>query len=140
MTLMTEEYEAVFRLVAAIRSDMMEDRTFAKAKPNHYGGVNSLILPALSNKKNRIPILRTLTGIKALTSSKNLTAWTCVSIIKELIDEETDSWDTTDDAWAILQSAEKLVEAEPDFGKREARYKKWYEESVMCNMQEDYLF
>ena len=137
MTSMTfhSPYTPVYEAIASIRMEMRDDQTFSKADRKHYVSVNSLIRKGIFDGRCRMDILRTLTGIHHLESTKNLTVWTCIAIINEL--KEEDDWELSTEGKEILATAERFVEAEPDIRKREAMYHQWYEKSAMRNMRED---
>ena len=75
-------------VLGVLRSRFNEDRVYAAPSLAQLGLMNGLISEGLADPGNRISVLREITGLKAITSSKQLTRLTVHEIIDFLYDKE----------------------------------------------------
>lgn len=76
-------------VIEMLRREFNEDTTYAAPSIAQLGLMNGLITEALAEKENRIPVLRDITGLGAITSTKQLTRHTVHTLIEYLYDKES---------------------------------------------------
>lgn len=72
-----------------LRKLFSEDRVYAAPSIAQLGLMNGLFSEALTDQNNRIPVIRKITGLSAITSTKQLTRHTVGVLIDYLYDAES---------------------------------------------------
>lgn len=76
-------------VVDMLRKLFNEDTVFASPSPAQLALMNGLISDSLADSRNRIPVVREITGLVAITSTKQLTRHTVHVLIDYLYDSES---------------------------------------------------
>lgn len=92
----------------ALRAIFNQDETYTKATQAQLVALNSLLNKGLTEPGNRIPVLRYITGLWKLTSSKQLTLHTVSTLIEEL--KENGSWELSELGEELIEACEERVE------------------------------
>lgn len=100
--------------LSALRMVFNQDTQYLSITQKQVGALNALLSKGLADKENRIPILRMITGIKNLESSKQLTMHTATTLI-DLLKEGDDpkKWEISDYGAWLIESCEEQVEIRP---------------------------
>jgi len=95
--------------ISALRANFNADLSWVGITGRQLAGLNSLLNQGLSNPANRIAVVKLITGLPRLTSTKQLTLHTASVMISELKYED-DTWTLTDYGRWLIDAAEKRVE------------------------------
>ena len=96
----------------ALRTVFNRDTEYAPITEAQLQALNSLINKGLEDSRLRLPVLRLITGIDRLTSSRQLTFWTAHTLIEELKDAQEKCWDLSIEGEQLLELCERRVEVQ----------------------------
>lgn len=119
--------------ISVIRMKLLSDTEYDPASNKLYSPVVRFMKDYTENRALRLEMLRTITGIPQLTSTKQLTAKCCMILIEEW--KSDDSWKPNRSADKLLTALASYVEECPDYGQREADYKGWLAYNGLYDLQ-----
>ena len=123
----------IWQDVSIIRMKLLADTEYDPANNKLYSPIVRFMKDYMENRVLRIEMLRTVTGIPQLTSTKQLTAKCCMILIEEWKSEN--DWTPNNSADRLLTALASYVEDQPDYGSREAEYKRWLAHHGMYDLQ-----
>jgi hypothetical protein len=94
--------------IKSLRGVFNQDQTLAPITERQLAGLNALLNSGLQDHEKRIPVVRLITGLDRLKSTKQLTLHTANVFITEMKDGET--WTLNDYGRWLISEAEKRVE------------------------------
>ena len=121
--------------LTALRVIFNQDQEYYEATPKQIKAMNVLLNRALNNYKNRIEVIKLITGLENLTSSKQLTMHTVSTLISLLktrdpiSNEDKDQWEVSEYGKELISTCEKFIEKQPR-GHKDGVGNIWYETSL----------
>ena len=113
----------IWETVSIIRLKLDDDTEYAPASNKLYSPIVGFMKPYTESRNTRLGMLRTITGIRQLGSTKHLTAHACITLIEEW--KSDDSWKPNAEAEEFLEALTGYVERQPGFEQREDDYRRW---------------
>ena len=129
---MSMNLNSIWVAISTIRLKLNDDTEYAPATNNLYSPIVGFMKTCTGSKNNRMGMLRTITGIHQLSSTKQLTAYACGTLIEEW--KSDDSWKPSAEATEFLEALAGYVERQPSFEQRENDYLGWLEQYHMSDM------
>jgi hypothetical protein len=99
--------------LSALRMVFNQDTQYLPITEKQIGALNGLLTKGLADKENRIPIIRLLTGIMELDSSKQITMYTATTLIDLLKVSDKKEWELSDYGAWLIESCEEQIEKQP---------------------------
>ena len=122
----------VWVTVSLIRLKLDNDTEYAPANNNLYSPIVGFMKPFSESRDLRLGMLRTITGIRQLRSTKQLTAYACLTWIEEW--KSDDTWKPSTEATKFLEALAGYAKIQPSFEQREDEYNGWLVQNNMSDV------